>query len=180
MKFILPFIIMLIVQSQLNAQKTTDLAFEFQAYPTGIIPGLRLETQLGTKSTISSRLGFNIFDHRDLGVHDEETGNGYGFTIGYHQYFKETLQAWKWGIKLDYWKNDVDWVDNEINGPVEGMTEITVLQPTIELGYTWVSESSLFLTPTIAFGLEWNVRTRGEPTGEGPILLLGILAGKRF
>ena len=165
---------------QLISQNVKDFGIEFQAYPTGVIPGIHFETQVGEKSTISARFGLNIFDHRDLGVHDEETGSGFGFTIGYHRYFQESMKKWKLGIKLDYWNNEVDWVANDANGRVEGMTEIVVLQPTVELGYVFINRNNLFLTPTIAFGMEWNVQTQGEPTGEGPILLLGILAGKRF
>ncbi len=58
-------------------------------------------------------------------------------------------------------------------------SNITVIQPTIELGYLIKKEFS-HITPTIAFGYEWNVKTNGEPTGEGAILLLRIQIGKRF
>lgn len=180
MKFTFFILILFLSHGHLFSQNTNDLGIEFQAYPTGLIPGIHFETQIGEKSTISVRLGLNIFDHRDLGVHDEETGNGFGFTFGYHRYFQENLKRWKLGIKLDYWNNDVDWVDNEINGRIEGSSEITVLQPTVELGYVVINRNAVFLTPTIAFGVEWNVETTGEPTGEGPIFLVGVIAGKRF
>ena len=64
----------------LQGQKSTDLVFELQAYPTGIIPGFKLERQLSDRSTFLLRIGYNAFDHRDLGVHDSETGGGFGFS----------------------------------------------------------------------------------------------------
>jgi len=63
---------------------------------------------------------------------------------------------------------------------IEGHTSITVIQPTVELGYLFILGKSLHMTPSIAFGWEWNAKTDGEPTGEGAILLLGISVGKRF
>ena len=173
------FIVFFVNPIYLISQNIFDLGIELQVYPTGIIPGVHFETQVGELSTLSARLGLNLFDHRDLGVHDDETGNGYGFTLGFHRYFKEGYQGWKLGVKVDYWNNNVDWYDDDAGGRIEGMSEITVLQPTIEAGYSIV-KNSIFITPSLAFGMEWNVKTQGEPTGEGPILLLGISVGKRF
>jgi len=65
-----------------NAQSQLTLSAEFQAYPTGIIPGIRIEKQLNDKTNLHLRVGMNIFDHRDLGVHNEEAGYGFGFTLG--------------------------------------------------------------------------------------------------
>ncbi len=55
---------------------------ELQAYPTGLIPGLRVEHSLNEKHTLNMRLGVNLFDHRDLGVQDSEKGWGLGGSIG--------------------------------------------------------------------------------------------------
>jgi hypothetical protein len=49
-----------------------------------------------------------------------------------------------------------------------------VLQPTLEAGWGFVVGEKIVFTPTVAFGFEINVKTEGEPTGEGAIVLLGI------
>ena len=160
-----------------------DLNFEFQAYPTGLIPGLRLEKGFAEKNAVSLRLGYQIIDHRDLAEHDDETGNGFGFSLGYKRYLskKENYQGLFAGIRNDFWWNEIDWVTHVIlENDITGTTDITVVQPTAELGYQWVSESGWALAPSIAFGMEINVKTEGEATGQGGILLLGVLLGKRF
>ena len=80
-----------------------DLNFELQAYPTGIIPGVRIEQNQGTKSATHLRLGYNWIRHRDLGVHDDERGDGFGFTIGHKRYFNENHEGWNIGLKSDVW-----------------------------------------------------------------------------
>ena len=167
--------------SVVKSQAIVDLSFEFQAYPTGLIPGIHLEKSVSSNSTLLFRLGYNWFRHRDLGVHEDERGGGIGGTFGYRRFFKEDFQGWSLAVKSDIWWNEVDWYDIGVNdNRIEGETSITVIQPTAELGYTFLRNESMVITPTIAFGVEWNVKTDGEPTGEGPIVLVGIQIGKRF
>ena len=163
------------------AQRPTDVSFQLQVYPTGIIPGISAEKSISDKGRIGARIGANLFDHRDLGEQDDEIGWGVGFSIDYQHYFKQNFEGWHLEFKNDFWFSNVDWTNFPENGDiVEGETDITVIQPTVSLGYTILSNSNLVIRPTIGFGLEWNVRTDGEPTGEGPIGLIGISIGKRF
>ena len=150
----------------------TDLALELQVYPTGILPGISMDQSLSEKGVFYGRVGGNFFDHRDLGVQEEEEGSGWGFSLGYKQYFKENQAGWRWGIKNDLWRNTVDWkTGNEV-----GETKITVIQPTAEVSYV-IRKAKFFLAPSLAFGFEWNVETEGRPTGEGAILLVGVQVG---
>ncbi len=160
-----------------------DLNFEFQAYPTGLIPGLRLEKGFADQHAVHLRLGYNWIRHRDLGVQDDERGDGYGFTLGYKYYFREAFQAWFLGARNDIWFNTLDWEDYDAGGNVvdSGTTKITVVQPTAEVGFTFVSgEGKWTFSPNLAFGYEVNVKTDGAEVGEGAILLLGIKIGPRF
>ncbi|MFT7589171.1 MAG: hypothetical protein ACI959_001388, partial [Limisphaerales bacterium] len=59
---------------------TWDVGVEIQAYPTGIIPAFAAELGIGERNGLNFRIGVNIFDHRDLGMHDTETGRGPGFS----------------------------------------------------------------------------------------------------
>ena len=169
----------LLFSTFLFGQGSMDVGFEFQAYPTGILPGIRLEKNFSERHAIHLRAGANIFNHRSLGKHFKEEGSGYGFTIGYKRYFQPTHARWFVGVRNDIWFNKVDWTKDIALPPFSGTTKITVIQPTVEAGFTFV-KNSFFLSPTLALGFEINTQTEGEPTGEGAILLLGLHAGFRF
>jgi len=151
-----------------NIQSQSKLNFEFQAYPTGLIPGLRYEYAINEESKALFRVAYNWIRHRDLGVHDDERGDGFGFTVGY----TKRVSKFDISLKNDFWWNTIDWEDN-IQDPhgAAGQTKITVVQPTLEAAYV-VSEK---FRPSIAFGYEWNAKTDGEETGQGAILLIGFL-----
>lgn len=159
-----------------------DISFEFQAYPTGLIPGLRLEKSFNEKNAVHLRLGYQIIDHRDLGVQTDEKGSGYGFSLGYKRYFQAGFNGWFLGARTDLWFNTLDWENLSDFPPLfsSGTTKVTVVQPTLEGGYRWSLGESGFIAPTVAFGFEVNVKTEGADVGEGPILLLGFLLGKSF
>lgn len=177
MRILIALTFLLITQVSF-AQSNTLISAELQVYPTGIIPGLSADIPVSNTAYAHVRLGANIFDHRDLGEQDKEEGSGFGFSLGYRQFFGEQ-SPWRWGIKNDVWFNTVDW-ENDVNGTTEtGTTDIIVIQPTGEIGYAF-QFSKFVIVPSIAFGLEWNVKTDGEPTGEGPILLAGIQLGRKF
>lgn len=178
--FILSLFITIVATLQTEAQDTdakrtysgSTIGLDMQVYPTGIIPGIRYEAPLSTKSNLYLRAGYQIIDHRDLGVQDDETGTGYGFSLGYRRFFNETRTKWSLMLKTDVWFNTIDWTNEML--ATTGTTEIVVLQPTAQLEYAFDLGERLVLAPNVAFGLEWNVSTDGEPTGEGPILLLGV------
>lgn len=182
MKNILLIICLLLCCFITYGQDKTELTFETQVYPTGVIPGIRWSKAINNSDRILLRLGYNWFRHRDLGVHDDERGGGFGATLGYIKYFNDQQLGWHGAIKNDIWFNNVDWTDDvpASVSMISGETSIVVLQPTAELGYTFLLKDNIVFTPAIAFGFEWNVKTKGEPTGEGPILLIGVQIGKRF
>ncbi len=174
MKYLITFIF--VIASLLCAQAQTAFNVELQVYPTGIIPGVRVEHNISEKTLLHLRAGLNLFDHRDLGVQDDESGWGYGFTVGASRQLRES--KFDLGIRNDLWFNTVDWTNQE-NTPAEqrGETSITVIQPTVELTYK-LSYNKFSIRPSLALGLEWNVRTEGLPTGEGAIVLLGVILGR--
>lgn len=146
-----------------------EIGIELQAYPTGLIPGIRLEKFLGEKESLNIRLGYQIIDHRDLGVQDDETGSGYGISLAYRRFFNENHRGLSLAFRTDLWFNEIDW---ETQGNT-GTTNIKVVQPTLMGEYVLYSSSKMSITPSLSFGYEWNVSTDGEPTGEGAILLIG-------
>ncbi|MEL6389813.1 MAG: hypothetical protein AAFQ02_06600 [Bacteroidota bacterium] len=177
-KIVLIFSIVVVLSTSTLAQDSPKRFYfgpELQVYPTGIIPGLRLEYLLTKSSFISVRAAVQIIDHRDLGVHDDETGTGYGYSIGYHRKFGREERPWSMGVRCDIWHNSIDWMDDT---PLRfGNSQINVFQPTVILGYDILPSTNNVIRPSIGFGYEWNAITNGEPTGEGPILLVGIYFG---
>lgn len=168
---------------QLSAQEINwQVGIELQAYPAGVIPGLRIEKALNERNALHLRVGYNIARHRDLGVHDNEEGGGVGFTLGYRHYFKADLRGLFLGIRNDVWFNTIDWQD-DIDTPIEtsGTTELIVLQPTVEGGYNFVfGDNGWAFAPTLGWGWEWNAKEDGAEVGEGAIILGGLNLVKRF
>ncbi len=171
--------------SGINAQEPSDrfrdLGLEIQQYPTGFLLGGHFEFGLGQHHALAFRAGVNIFDHRDLGVQEEEKGSGPGFTVGYNYYFNPTHQGWFLGIRNDFWFNSVDWRNNLGSASeTSGNTQIVVMQPTAIAGHLFILNNQWVVTPTLAFGYEINVVEEGEDVGEGAILLWGVNLGYRF
>lgn len=153
----------------------TFVGAEVQVYPTGVIPGLRVDFPIGTRSSLYTRLGYQFIDHRDLGKNDDETGTGYGLSLGYHYSFNPCKHSLAVMLKSDVWWNTIDWTNEQ--APLQGTTDVTVVQPTLQVEYGMGLGEKLFVIPSLAFGYEVNVATDGRPTGEGAILLLGLSIG---
>jgi len=157
-----------------------DVSFELQIYPTGIIPGLRLEKNFARKNAAHIRVGAQLINHWGFGVQEREWGYGYGTTFGYKRFFTENFKGYSLGVKCDLWQNFISWENNsDAPSKTSGKTKIYVIQPTMELGYTFLKNENLIITSTCAVGFEWNVKTEGQPTGEGAIILFGVLIGNR-
>lgn len=172
--------LLLVASIAIGQNKVTDIGFEIQVYPTGIIPGIRAEKSIHKHGVGSIRLGYQIMDHQDFGIHDDEKGSGYGLTVGYKHYFQKYFTGLHLSLRTDAWYNTLDWKDNTDAGLVKGVTKILVLQPTVELGWTFPLSDNFMLVPAFAAGFEKNVYTEGEPTGEGLILLVGVTAAYRL
>jgi len=190
-EFILPmkqilFIILAFTSTTLVAQNSISL--ETQVYPAGIIPGIRFDLNLSDNSFLTSGIGYNFTDRQDFGKNDNEEGGGPGFSLGYARanFFTENLTA---HIRTDLWFMDIDWEQKGLiicdptacpNAVTRGTTEITVLQPTLGLGYNLILSENLFLKPNLSFGYEINIKTKGREVGEGAILLGGLSFGYDF
>jgi len=165
----------LMVYAQDKAGKYFDLGIEVQQYPTGFLLGLRSEIGLAPHHALDLRVGYNLLDHQSFGVHENEEGGGFGFTIGYRYYFKTENLGWFLGVRSDLWFNKVEWQDN-IDTPmaVNGTSDIIVFQPTAIAGYRFLINEKFVLTPTLAIGGEINIKTTGAEVGQGAIFLWGI------
>lgn len=160
------------------SMKAQDFGIEVQQYPTGFLFGLRGEIGLKEHQAIDFRLGYNLLDHKDLGVQANEEGGGFGGSVGYRYYFQPDRKKLFLGARADLWFNSVDWTNDDPVG--SGSSDITVLQPTAMIGYLFLLNEKFFITPTAAFGAEINIKTDGAEVGQGAILLWGVNLGYRF
>lgn len=170
----------------LFAQNSIQL--ETQAYPAGIIPGVRFDFNIGSNSYLTSRIGYNFTDRQDFGKNDNEEGGGPGFGIGYvkSDFLTQNLSA---HIRTDLWFMDIDWRDSQticgtappcFEQDINGTSEIIILQPTVGIEYNIPFSTNLFLKPSLSFGYEINIKTEGREVGEGAILLIGLNLGRHF
>ena len=167
---------------QAQTQSLNSLGLEVQGYPAGVIFGVRYDHALSTHFTGNLRVGYNLARRSDLGEHDDERGGGPGASLGARYYFKEQYQGFFLGLRSDLWFMEIDWITERIGDEdLTGSTDITVLQPLVEGGYTFLlGEGGWTITPKISLGYEINVKTRGEEVGEGAISLLGVTVNRRF
>lgn len=159
------------------AQESNFAGLEMQAYPGGFIPSLRYDYYFRQEEALTLRVGYQIIRHGDLGRHDDERGNGAGFSLGYK---KNLYSSFSFHLRNDLWWNKIDWEDNRNGIKAIGKTDLLVVQPTVGIEYPIDLGMDIVITPSLFFGVEWNVKTQGEATGEGAIGLLGIFLSKKL
>lgn len=151
---------------------------ELEAYPAGFIGNVQFSRLFSPKQVITFHAGFNVTNRRDWGEHDDETGEGAGVGLSWRYYPKEAPAGLHVGVRSDLWFLGINW---QQNSGTSGTTDVTVLQPTAQLGYTYAPpQSRWILDATVSLGAEINIKTAGEAVGEGAILLVGVGAGYRF
>ena len=150
-----------------------------QAYPAGVILNGHFAYYYKPNQSVGVYLGYNLTNRRDWGEHDNEEGGGVGAGVAWRYYFKEKwVSGFHAGIRTDMWFLTVDW---EQDTGQQGETEISVLQPTAQVGYSFHPPNSrLSYELNASLGAEINVLTRGEAVGEGAIFLVGFSFGYRF
>ncbi|GIV34222.1 MAG: hypothetical protein KatS3mg031_1757 [Chitinophagales bacterium] len=145
---------------------------ELQFYPAGMIPGVRWSYYLGEQqqNAITLRTGINLTLRHDWGKHEDERGWGTGISSGYNYHFPIRKGKVLFGARGDIWLMQIHWKKDARKGE----SHIVILQPTAEAGYSFILKN-FHIAPTLAFGRELNIITKGEPVGEGWILLLGVV-----
>ncbi len=161
---------------------SSSFGIEFQAYLAGIMPGIVFEKKFSQRHGWHARIGANLADRHDWGKHDDETGSGYGATLGYRYYFETFNQNFSVGPRIDFWQMKIDWVGSNlitITNTMTGTSDISIFQPTLELAW-WLpfKKGAYEIGVSITNGFEINVKTEGEDVGEGLISLIGITARK--
>ncbi len=164
------------VRSQEAGYKTIDVGGEFQWYPKGYIGALHLAYNFPVHHSIQVRVGYNKSNWKAEGLHNNEEGGGPGFSLGYRYYVLVRPHGFFLGTRADLWRLSIDWKQ----GLFTGTSKVWAIQPTAEMGYMILINDMLFITPSFAAGVQSNIKTEGDPVGDGFIFLPGISIGWKF
>lgn len=149
-----------------------SLGLDAQLYPAGLIINMKADWRLTEKGLLVTKLGYNLAERQDFGEHDQENGGGPGLAIGYKRYFKEGYKGFFADARFATWFLKIDWRND--SPASNGTTHITVLQPTIAIGYDFVLKGDkVKLGLMAAAGYELNMITSGQEVGQGGISLFG-------
>lgn len=163
-----------------RAQNTGKIpvGVEVQVYPTGsIINASAGILTMGEVHVFNIRAAYNFVDRGNAGLHDVEEGGGPGIGLEYRYRSQTFMKGLFVGLRSDFWWLNLDWENRLLFGNqlTQGTTDVTVWQPTLQLGYDLlIDDPGWHLTPSLSFGYEVNIKTDGEPVGEGMILLGGF------
>jgi hypothetical protein len=163
-------------RSQDFGYKTIDVGAEFQWYPKGYIYDLHLAYNFPIHYSIQAHVGYNKSNWKEKGIHDNEEGGGPGFSLGYRYYFLVRPHGFFLGARADMWRLFIDWRQGINNG----RSKVWALQPTAEMGYMFLINDLFFISPSIAAGIQTNIKTEGQAVGDGSVILVGFSAGWKF
>ena len=154
---------------------------EYNFYPAGHVFGLQTEyAPKNNHHSFNARLAYNKTIRWDFsGLNDDERGGGPGGSLGYRYYFKPDTRSLYLGVRTDMWFMHVDWQDSS-ELVQAGTTEISVFQPTFEIGYLLPLKNGWEIGAAFTNGVELNVKMEGKPVGEGWITLGQIRLNKRI
>jgi hypothetical protein len=99
-KAVLLIVLMLVTGSAVAQDKDVlDLGLELQIYPTGVISGINIGKGFNGKHALHFRRGSPRIRHEGFGVHDDERGDGYGFTLGIAVPCNPGFVVYRWGFE---------------------------------------------------------------------------------
>lgn len=153
---------------------TNDIGGEFQWYPAGTKTSLHVAFNGIMHHSVIVSLGYNKIN-RDSEKNIEK-GSGWGGTLGYRYYFRLLPHNFFVGARAGVWRTKIDWAENLETGE----TTTWAIQPTFELGYTFIFKDWAFITPSVSVGKDIPVKTEGEKFNQGLITMVGISAGFRI
>lgn len=168
------------ISTHAAAQRSYVAGMEFSVYPAGQIVGIFGEAVNGNHHGFNLRLAANRARRQDFsGLNDDERGWGPGFSLGYRYYPDQRCSGFFGGLRADLWQMNIHWKDSS-ELVKEGSSKITILQPTLEIGYEFDLPGAWRLSTAFVNGFEVNVRTHGEEVGQGWITLWQFRLARRL
>ena len=165
----------------LGQNNSLYLGPEYNYYPAGHVVGIQAEySPNNNHHSFNARIASNITRRWDFsGLNDDERGVGFGTSLGYRYYLTPECNGVYLGARTDLWFITVNWKDSS-EAIKSGTSKITVIQPTFEIGYLFKFKRGWELGTACVNGVELNVKTEGEPVGEGWITLWQLRISKRI
>jgi hypothetical protein len=164
-----------------------ELGTRLLVYPAGKITTIQYGSSSETGWTWTAEAGYNFARRQGFGLHDNEEGGGPGLGLGLRKYFTKPNSGFYAEANNQLWFMEINWMDNfdcPPNAdciPNVGRTRISVLQPTLGAGYAFRSKSEKWAALIgLAFGQEFNIKTKGDAVGEGGISLLTFSITRRL
>lgn len=142
--------------------------------------------------TFSLHLGFNSEEHHSFVLkgsyissakqktssHNSESGSGFGGYLGYRYHFSVIPKRAFLGLGLGFQSMTIDWTGLLFTGN----TKTSILQPTLEAGYTLVINDYMYITPSVSGIIQTKLSSKGQDVGYGSGFApaAGISIGWRF
>lgn len=153
-----------------NQSHKVDYAISAQFYAAGFIPTFNADVYLNQNSSLLFRVGANFVDRQDFSeFNDNETGNGFGASLGYRKHYPLKKGKIIAGINNDVWNLWIDYKNApDSNRPSSGTSYTLVLQPWLEAGYLHpIGNKEKQLGLSLGFGREINAITNGRKVAQG-------------
>jgi len=165
-------------RSQDVGYRTIDAGAEYQYTKDGPVINLQLGFNAEEHHSVIIRGGYRKVSGQATAGHTDESGTGWGGSVGYRYHFSVIPKRFFIGARAELWNINVNW-----NTPEEkGTSRRLVLQPAIEAGYTFVINDYLFITPNVSASIQTTLQTKGEAVayGTGFMPMAGLSLGWRF
>lgn len=166
------------IQAQDLGYNTKDIGLEYVWVKDS--PGINLQLAFNAKihhSFITS-IGYKQAWKHIPNTNNNEKGKGFGGSLGYRYYFKIIPKGIYIGARAHVWSLSMyKTADN-----TAGNTNLTVAQPSAELGYTAVINDMAFISFYYSAGTQVQLSAEDKTYGygKGSVSAFGISGGIRF
>ena len=171
-------LISLTTTAQDAGYRTTDVGASFQYSPDFNTYSLHLAFNSEEYHSFILRGNYARSGSRKTDTHTSESGSGWGGYLGYRYHFSVIPKRAFLGLGLGIQSMKIDWSTTLL----EGTTNLMILQPTIEAGYTLVINDYMYITPSVSGIIQTKLNSKGANVdfGKGFAPAAGISIGWRF
>ena len=165
-------------RSQDAGYRTTDVGASYQYSPEFNTYSLHLAFNAEEYHSLILKGQYANASARKTDSHDRESGSGWGAYLGYRYHFSVIPKRAFLGVGVGIQSMKINWSGTLL----EGRTQLLLLQPTLEAGYTLVINDYMFITPSASGILLTRLNSKGAEVdfGSGFAPAAGISIGWRF
>lgn len=170
--------VQLSVRAQEAGFRTTDVGATYQYSPDFNTYSLHLAFNAEEYHSFILKGNYARFGSRKTSNHTSESGSGWGGYLGYRYHFSVIPKRTFIGLGAGIQSMKVNWSTTLL----EGRTNLLLLQPTLEAGYTLVINDYMYITPSVSGMLLTQLSSKGADVdfGGGFVPAASISMGWRF